>query len=94
MKRALTLLTILLLVSLSPLKAASSVFDPRDFGAKADGQTLDTKAIQAAVDACAKAGGGRVYLHDGRFLFRHAAAQEQRHPAHRGRRHARWQRQS
>jgi polygalacturonase len=49
------------------LHAAGSVFDPRDFGAKADGQTLDTKAIQAAMDACHQAGGGRVCLHGGRF---------------------------
>jgi len=43
-------------------------WDPRAFGAKADGKTPDTKAIQAAMDACAQAGGGRVYLHNGRFL--------------------------
>lgn len=44
------------------------VFDARDFGAAGDGRTLDTAAIQKAVDACAKAGGGRVYLQGGRFL--------------------------
>ncbi len=40
----------------------------REFGAKADGKTIETKAIQAAIDACAKAGGGTVKLTDGVFL--------------------------
>lgn len=36
--------------------------DIRDHGAVGDGETLDTAAIQAAVDACAAAGGGTVVL--------------------------------
>ncbi len=42
--------------------------DVYDLGAKGDGQTPDTKAIQAAIDQCHQAGGGKVYLHSGRFL--------------------------
>ncbi len=39
-----------------------------DYGAVGDGATLDTVAIQQAVDACAAAGGGRVVLPGGIFL--------------------------
>ena len=44
------------------------VFDVREFGAKGDGNTINTKSIQAAVDACAKAGGGKVVVPAGKFL--------------------------
>lgn len=43
-------------------------WDPRTFGAKGDGRTLDTDAIQRAVNACADAGGGTVRLQGGVFL--------------------------
>ncbi len=44
------------------------IYDPYDYGARGDGQTMDTKAIQAAIDACHSAGGGKVYLRNGRFI--------------------------
>lgn len=47
---------------------AGGVWDVRAHGAKGDGQTLDTPAIQAAIEACAKAGGGTVVLSGGTFL--------------------------
>jgi hypothetical protein len=40
----------------------------RDHGARGDGVTLDTAAIQAAIDACATAGGGTVELSPGNYL--------------------------
>ena len=55
-----------LLVSVLPLPGAD--FDVRRYGAKGDGVKMDTPAIQKAIDACSKAGGGRVVLSDGVFL--------------------------
>lgn len=46
--------------------AAGTVCRPEDFGAKKDGKTLDTAAIQAALDGCAKK--GTVLLAGGTFL--------------------------
>lgn len=40
-----------------------------DYGAKADGNTLDTKAVQAAIDACTKNGGGKVIIPAGKKVL-------------------------
>jgi hypothetical protein len=44
------------------------VFDPMQFGAKGNGRTLDSQAINAAIDACSRAGGGTVRLRSGTYL--------------------------
>jgi len=51
-----------------PLIAAEEIYDVREYGAKADGKTLCTAAIQKAIDECSRAGGGTVYLPPGVFL--------------------------
>lgn len=50
------------------LAADQPVLNVLDFGAKGDGVTKDTAAIQKALDACASNGGGTVLLPEGVFL--------------------------
>lgn len=44
------------------------VFNVRGYGASGNGVTLVTKAIQGAIDACSKSGGGTVYFPPGKYL--------------------------
>src|SRR4051812_5836920 len=44
------------------------VYNVRDFGAAGDGKTLDTAAVQAAIDACNRDPGGTVLVPAGDFL--------------------------
>ncbi len=53
-------------VSTAPV--ADGRFNVRTFGAKGDGATHDTLAINAAIDAAAAAGGGTVYFPAGNYL--------------------------
>ncbi len=48
--------------------ASALTCDPLSHGAKADGITKDTKAIQAAIDDCAAKGGGTVALTKGIYV--------------------------
>jgi len=45
-------ISIILLLVLLQTNVAKGVWDIRDFGAKGDGKTLDTEAIQTAIDEC------------------------------------------
>jgi len=46
----------------------TGIFNVSSFGAVPDGTTLNTKAIQAAIDACERAGGGIVTFSPGNYL--------------------------
>ena len=46
----------------------AGVCDAARYGARADGRTLASEAIQRAIDACARAGGGIVLIAGGTFL--------------------------
>jgi polygalacturonase len=62
------MLTVLAALLCSISAYASPTCDPRAFGAKGDGVTKDSPAIQAAIDACAKKGKGTVRLTAGTYL--------------------------
>jgi polygalacturonase len=47
--------------------AVAGSFDVRAYGAVGNGKTIDTKAINAAIDAAAAAGGGTVYFRAGTY---------------------------
>lgn len=59
---------LLFLLCAISLTRAAGRFDIRELGARGDGQTLDTPAIQRAIDNCAEAGGGEVVFPPGRYL--------------------------
>jgi len=61
------LLTLLMTLCCS-LAAAQGLYNVRDYGAKGDGKTLDHGAVNRAIDACVKDGGGRVFLPAGTYL--------------------------
>ncbi len=56
------------LFTASSVCGGDNVYDVGDYGAKADGKTLCTKAIQKAIDECSRDGGGTVYFPRGTFL--------------------------
>jgi polygalacturonase len=56
------------LLSWGHLAIGAGAFDVRAYGAKGEGATKDTAAIQKAIDACSQAGGGQVQFPEGRYL--------------------------
>jgi polygalacturonase len=66
--RILSLFLLGLITVSSYAKSEHSVFNIRDYGAKGDGVTLNTKSIQATIDACSQSGGGTVWFPAGRYI--------------------------
>ncbi len=66
--KKLLLIVLPMLAMVLSVSAKQVFYNVLDFGAKGDGKTLNTKAINAAVDAAAKNGGGTVYFPPGDFL--------------------------
>jgi polygalacturonase len=62
------LLTLLLVQTGRCAEATSGFYNVRAFGATGDGKTLDHTAINKAIDACAEAGGGTVFIPAGTYL--------------------------
>ncbi len=54
--------------TLSQREWSQSIYNVRNFGAKGDGKALDTPAINEAIDAAAKDGGGTVIFPAGTYL--------------------------
>lgn len=59
---------VVLLISISTIQIQAKEYLITDFGAKPDGVTLNSKAIQAAIDQAFNAGGGRVIVPEGVFF--------------------------
>lgn len=66
--KSFLLATLLCMTSSGAFAAASGVYNVRDYGAKGDGSWLDTPAINAAIEAAARDGGGQVLLPAGTYL--------------------------
>ena len=63
---ALSLLVISLVAN-GHQKEDSEIFNVKSFGAVGDSITMDTKAVQAAIDACTVNGGGTVWIPAGKY---------------------------
>ena len=58
---------LLLIFCLSAAMAEAKVYNVQDYGAKADGETIDTPAINRAIEEAATAGGGTIYFPAGEY---------------------------
>jgi len=66
--RVLVAVAVLLLSGARVTSTRAMVYDVRAFGARADGKTLDTPAINKAIETAAAAGGGTVNFPAGTYL--------------------------
>lgn len=63
MRRIYTLFTLLCM----GLYVQAAIYHVKEFGAQADGRTIDSPAINRAIEAASQAGGGTVYLPAGEY---------------------------
>jgi hypothetical protein len=69
MKKNRSIALLLALLSFtSSLVAQKPSLNVAEFGAKGDGKTLNTRALQAVIDSCEKRGGGAIVIPAGKFL--------------------------
>ncbi len=66
--KTLTRIFLLLLAACASVSLNAKDWHAADFGAKADGRTLNTCALQAAIDHISENGGGRLILSGGDFV--------------------------
>ena len=59
---------ILFLLVFAYVSSIAAVFNVRDFGAKGDGKTIDSPAINQAILAADSAGGGTIYIPAGNYM--------------------------
>lgn len=57
-----------LTLNLKPWKVPTEIFAVENYGAVPDGQTMNTKSIQKAIDACSSSGGGLVRFSKGDYV--------------------------
>jgi hypothetical protein len=67
--RIVSLIMICTSLSFSQLLAQVSTFYVRDFGARGDGISDDTKSIQTAIDEAGRKGGGHVIISPGNYVI-------------------------
>ena len=67
MKTKKNLLLLLMLLVL-PFTSQAETFNVKKYGARGNGKKMDSPAIQKAIDACHKAGGGTVLVPAGTYL--------------------------
>jgi hypothetical protein len=60
--------SISVLIAATGCQPSGRTWDVRDFGAVPDSLTVNTSAIQAAIDACAGSGGGTVLIDQGTYV--------------------------
>ncbi len=65
---AVIFISLCFLASACASPGGKTVFDVRDFGALGDGTNLDSPAVNRAIQAAAKAGGGTVFIPAGTYL--------------------------